>query len=227
MRGVHPQQYGAPSLEALSNRLASLLARDDATPLAAMRVELVAILDAARDLEDRAERDPLTGAYNRHGLTRIAASVASRRRYTDEPLSALFIDIDRLKDLNRRHGHVATDGLLHAVTQRLRVLSQPYDTLVRWGGDEFVLLLPAVPLEEAAALAERIRASIVAEPFSCEGTEVDLSVSIGVADMRTDEHLVDLIRRISAKMYDAKGRGRNRIAEVDPHGVAQPVGRTG
>lgn len=202
-------------MTAPSVRLAQILARSDDTTLGDMRHELEALRDQIADLQTLVERDSLTGAYNRHGLERIEAQVMARRERFGIPVSALFIDIDRLKDLNRDYGHVATDAVLHAATQRLGELSRPYDTLIRWGGDEFVLLLPEVGLKHAAMIADRICAHVGSEPFKIGDRAIPLSVSIGVADMRDGEQVIDLVERISGLMYEAKDGGRNQIAVFD------------
>jgi len=219
MRSVDPQRTGT-SAPAVADRLATLLEGDDQLTLGSLRSDLVEILHATRLLEDMAERDALTGAYNRRGFNRIIDRSVGRQRQDGSTCSALFVDIDRLKDLNVRHGHVAIDGLLHDAAERLRRSAHPYETLVRWGGDEFVLLLPEVDIEEAAAIAERIRTSVTAEPFVCESRSVDLSVSIGVSEMRDGEPVMELVRRISAEMYEAKSAGRNRISVFHPGPVA-------
>lgn len=207
-----------PPPSALSVRLSEILARADETPLEAFRAELEQIRDRVRELQGLVEHDALTDAYNRYGLARIGTEVMARRQRHGVPVSALFIDIDHLKDLNRAFGHVATDGLLRAAALRLRELSRPYDALVRWGGDEFVLLLPDVILSQAVVIADRIRSCVVAEPFTAADHTVEISVSIGVGDLHDGEEVADLVRRISELMYEAKSGGRNRIAVFKAEG---------
>jgi diguanylate cyclase len=217
---VNPQITGVPVQPTLSERVETLLARDDATTLAELRQELEAIQRAAVALEAVVEHDALTGAFNRHGLRRLEQEVTARSVRFGTPVSALFIDIDRLKDLNRLHGHVATDELLRAAALRLRELSRPYDSLVRWGGDEFILLLPEVTRDKAAIIADRIRRSIAETPFDRNGAKVEMSVSIGVADLGRGEPVIELIRRVSEMMYEAKFAGGNRVRVFDAEGEA-------
>ncbi|MEW5422093.1 GGDEF domain-containing protein [Amorphus sp. 3PC139-8] len=212
---MHRDTAPTGTLTAPSVRLAEILTRSDDTSLGALREELEQLYAQITDLQTLVERDALTGAYNRHGLERIEAQVMARRERFGIPVSALFIDIDRLKDLNRDYGHVATDAVLNAATKRLEDLSRPYDTLVRWGGDEFVLLLPEVGLQQAASIADRICGHIGSEPFEIDDRAIPLSVSIGVADMREGEQVIDLVERISGLMYEAKEGGRNQIAVFD------------
>tara|TARA_R110002020_G_scaffold15143_57_gene54051 strand:+ start:1756 stop:2457 length:702 start_codon:yes stop_codon:yes gene_type:complete len=212
---VDPQNTSVPVQATLSERLEALLACDDAATLADLRPELEAIHGGVVGLESIVEHDALTGAFNRHGLSRLEQEVTARRERFGQPVSALFIDIDRLKDLNRQHGHVATDELLRGAATRLRDLSRPYDYLVRWGGDEFILLLPDVARDRAAQIADRIRRSIVETPFFHDGKRVGMSVSIGVADLGPGEPVIDLIRRVSELMYEAKFAGGNQVRVFD------------
>lgn len=217
---MDPRKIGVPAQATLSERLEALLARNDATTLADLRLELEAVHGGVVALEAIVEHDALTGAFNRHGLSRLEQEVTARNGRTGEPVSALFIDIDRLKDLNREHGHVATDELLRAAAMRLRDLSRPYDYLVRWGGDEFVLLLPDVSRDKAAMIADRIRRNIVETPFDRDGGVVEMSVSIGVADLGKGEPVIELIRRVSELMYEAKFAGGNRVRVFDAPEIA-------
>lgn len=208
---MYPHKTGIPVQPTLSQRLEMVLAQDDAVTLSDLRADLDSIQRGVLALEASVEHDALTGAYNRHGLRRLEQEVTARSARFGTPVSALFIDIDRLKDLNRVHGHVATDGLLRAIALRLRDLSRPYDFLVRWGGDEFILLLPDVTRDKAALIADRIRRSVVETPFDRDGERVVMSVSIGVGDLGRGEPVVDLIRRVSEMMYEAKFAGGNRV----------------
>ncbi|MGX1099100.1 GGDEF domain-containing protein [Amorphus sp. MBR-141] len=221
---MHPQKAGIPVQPTLSARLEALLASDDAATLSELRAELDDIHRGLVALETRVEHDALTGAFNRHGLRRLEQEVTARSLRLGTPVSALFIDIDRLKDLNRVHGHVATDGLLRAVALRLHDLSRPYDYLVRWGGDEFILLLPDVTRDKATLIADRIRRSIAETPFDRDGEKVMMSVSIGVGDLGTGEPVVDLIRRVSEMMYEAKFAGGNRVRVFDAPPEAAHLG---
>lgn len=219
--GVFQQKTGIPVQPTLSQRLESLLANDDAITLSELRGELHAIQHGVVALESRVEHDALTGAFNRHGLRRLEQEMTARSIRFGMPISALFIDVDRLKDLNRLHGHVATDELLRAVALRLREFSRPYDYLVRWGGDEFILLLPDVTRDSAALIADRIRRNVVETPFDRDGETIWMSVSIGVGELGSGEPVVNLIRRISEMMYEAKFAGGNRVRVFDgPHDAA-------
>lgn len=201
-----------PALTAASSILEQILDRFDNMPAEQLRANLELARDLALELEAQVEHDVLTGAYNRRGLQRLEVQVMARSERLGEPISALFIDVDNLKELNRAYGHVATDRLLRSAALRLRDLSRPYDMLVRWGGDEFVLLLPGVDLSSAIGIAERIRNQMASRPLDGADGPVEMSVSIGVGSLTEDEEIEDLVRRISALMYEAKSAGKNRVA---------------
>jgi diguanylate cyclase (GGDEF)-like protein len=149
--------------------------------------------------------DPLTGALNRHGLE---DDPAPRR----DPLSVLFVDVDKLEGLNERHGHAAGDEVLRAVTRVLAGLLRREDAVVRWGGEELVLLLPAVDLTTAARVAERARAAIESTDVGAAAPGARITVSIGVAERRSDEELASAIDRAARAMVEAKEAGRNRVS---------------
>ena len=149
--------------------------------------------------------DPLTGALNRHGLDEETTPVR-------DPLSVLFVDVDRLDGVNERHGHAAGDEVLRAVTRVLAGMLRREDAVVRWGGEELVLLLPAVDLAAAARIAERARAAIESTEVGAAAAGARVTVSIGVAERRADEELAAAIDRAARAMVEAKEAGRNRVA---------------
>lgn len=149
--------------------------------------------------------DPLTGALNRHGLDEESAAVR-------DPLCVLFVDVDKLEGVNAQHGHAAGDEVLRAVTRVLAGLLRREDAVVRWGGEELVLLLPAVDLASAARVAERARAAIESTEVGAAAAGAKVTVSIGVAERRADEELGSAIDRAARAMVSAKEAGRNRVS---------------
>ena len=149
--------------------------------------------------------DPLTGALNRHG---VDDETLPRR----DPLCVLFVDVDRLEQVNERHGHAAGDEVLRAVTRVLAGLLRRDDAVVRWGGEELVLLLPAIDLGAAARVAERARAAIEQTDVGAGAANARVTVSIGVAERRADEELAGAIDRAARAMVEAKEAGRNRVS---------------
>jgi diguanylate cyclase (GGDEF)-like protein len=163
-----------------------------------------------------ASLDPLTGAFNRRTFIELAAKQLSRARRLDAPLSLVLLDIDHFKRVNDTHGHLAGDEILKRFAEAVRDQLRREDIFVRYGGEEFCLLLPDVPGPGAVALAGRIRRAVTKAAFVADGEAIELTVSAGVA-ARLDEGpeaLDDLIARADEALYIAKNRGRNRVAAV-------------
>ncbi len=116
----------------------------------------------------RARRDPLTGCVNRRGFYEAFAREADRSARLGAGLSVLTIDVDRFKALNDEHGHAFGDEILRQLARRLTALVRSHDLVVRWGGEEFVVLLPHTEPVDAALLAERIRAGVEAPEFRAD-----------------------------------------------------------
>ena len=143
--------------------------------------------------------DPLTGAYNRNAL-----EVLLEERAT---LSVAMVDVDHFKAINDQHGHAAGDDVLRRLTQVIASVLRPSDAVVRFGGEEFLLVLPEVSLGEAQRIAERARAAV--EAISSFPSPV--TISIGIAEHRQGEAPMTLIERADAALYAAKKAGRNRV----------------
>lgn len=163
----------------------------------------------AERLVELSSTDPLTGLKNtRFFRERLRDEVGRARRYC-APLSLLFIDLDRLKQINDRFGHQAGDAALVAVAEAIRKGARETDVSARWGGDEFALLAPNTSAEAAAALAERVRSTIAA----AARPDRLLTVSIGVASLDSSRPSIDeLMKAADAALYDAKRLGRDRVA---------------
>ncbi|MBK6982853.1 MAG: GGDEF domain-containing protein [Betaproteobacteria bacterium] len=163
-----------------------------------------------------ASLDPLTGAFNRRTFIDLAEKQLSRARRIDAPLSLVLLDLDHFKSVNDNHGHLVGDRVLQRFADVVRDQLRKEDVLVRYGGEEFCLLLPDVPGPGAVALAGRIRKAVAGSPFVMNGVEIPLTLSAGVA-ARIDEGpegLDQLIGRADEALYMAKNRGRNRVAAV-------------
>ena len=163
------------------------------------------------ELRRLAQTDPLTGAFNRrHGRERLNAELARRERY-GTVVSILLIDIDHFKSINDKHGHEAGDDALRAMVSRLGGLLRTIDLVIRWGGEEFLVILPETGAEGAAATAERLRQGIAADGAA----PIRLTVSIGVAEADCGDP-DNLLRRADAALYRAKAEGRDRIVVAEP-----------
>jgi diguanylate cyclase (GGDEF)-like protein len=178
---------------------------------------------AGRNLELKIQsgRDPLTALYNRRHfqdfITAEGPPTERRRGASEEtPTQALLlIDIDHFKDINDRHGHAAGDAVLVTVAQRLRETLRETDMIVRWGGEEFLVFVPATRLEELDEIASRIMHTVCAEPIACRDKSLRVTVSIGYAPMPLPPDGVALsweraIGLVDMALYMAKVHGRNR-----------------
>lgn len=164
----------------------------------------------ADQLERQATADPLTRLLNRRGLAeRLQQEVARAKRY-EHPLSLLLFDVDRLKEINDRHGHYAGDSALRQVATAIGQGSRATDWAGRWGGDEFLLIAPSTGCEPARILAERIR------QLACRRPGADpLGVSVGVATWQEGEMEAEvLLAAADAALYRAKQEGRNRVVSA-------------
>lgn len=169
------------------------------------------------------ETDELTGAFNRRGFAVIADRLFGQAIRYERALSLLAIDCDSLKPVNDLHGHKAGDQLLVSLAQRIQAQLRDTDILARFGGDEFVALLPETPEHGALDVAERIRAVVADSPIVVDDKIVTTSVSIGVAVYPQDGRSMDmLLARADQNMYQAKLGGRNRVVHESADSMPTP-----
>jgi diguanylate cyclase (GGDEF)-like protein len=160
--------------------------------------------------------DPLTGAYNRRTFHDIAERELGRARRGGQPLSIIVVDIDHFKPVNEQHGNLTGDEVLKKVADLIRAALRKEDMLVRYGGEEFLVMLPEVPGPGAVVVAGRIRKSVEAETMEIAGQSLRLTVSVGVS-ARLDEgpeSIENLLTRAEDAMALAKQRGRNRVVAL-------------
>jgi diguanylate cyclase (GGDEF)-like protein len=155
-----------------------------------------------------ASTDALTGLFNRRKFLEIYNSSLLTMEQRDNEMSLIILDIDYFKKINDTFGHSAGDGVLIQISHALLKNLRNIDMVCRWGGEEFVVLLPAVDLNNAMFLAEKLRCSI-------ELTEIDtvgrVSASFGVAQVLGHENLEDVVARADIALYEAKASGRNCV----------------
>jgi diguanylate cyclase (GGDEF)-like protein len=159
-------------------------------------------------LERLALTDPLTGLSNRRAGERALDREAARARRTGSPFSLALLDLDNFKDINDSQGHAVGDDVLCEVSRILMSTFRASDLAVRWGGDEFLVLLPDVTLEGAAVFAERAR--LLVESLSIAGVP-RVSISAGIVEVEPGEDPRAAITRADARLYEAKAAGRNRV----------------
>jgi two-component system cell cycle response regulator len=155
--------------------------------------------------------DQLTGLYNRRYMTAQATALMARRG--DQPVCALVVDIDHFKKINDSHGHDAGDDVLREFAQRLAANVRAVDMACRYGGEEFVVLMPDTVIADAHRIAERIRRQVAGTPFLVQGGRKLLSVtiSIGVAQAGAADGAESLLKRADEAVSAAKAEGRNRV----------------
>lgn len=192
------------------------------------RDEMLAARDAAdaaetrvRELEQELQRvnglircDQLTGALNRRGLEdRFAREVQDAHRQ-NQPLSLVMLDVDDFRLVNTRFGHPGGDAVLRHLVELARNTLRAVDTVARFGGEEFVILMPNATLYEARASVARIQQNLVLRPPQFEGQRITLTFSGGVAECRRDETLDDVVKRADTALYQAKQAGKNCVVSA-------------
>lgn len=171
------------------------------------------LLGSNLQLERLANTDRLTGQWTRLKFEEVANNEINRAGRYDLPLSLIFLDIDCFKLINDQHGHEVGDAVLSGVAHRLKAQLRDSDSLCRWGGEEFIILMPHTDLDHACAIAEKLRALLAATPVA-EG--IDVSASFGVAQWQAGQSLRELVQRADQMLYRAKQLGRNRVECFTP-----------
>jgi diguanylate cyclase (GGDEF)-like protein len=165
--------------------------------------------------ERHATTDALTGLANRHAMEDTFADEIAACVEDGESVSFIMIDVDEFKRFNDMFGHIAGDRVLSSVARILRAQFRPDDLLVRYGGDEFAVLLPGVDLEQALVVAERVRACVCGETGDGSDSliQIPIKISLGVAELQQGATFDKLIRDADAALYRAKHAGRNAVSD--------------
>lgn len=164
-------------------------------------------------LQQEATTDRLTGLYNRLRFdVALGESLAHQRRYGREA-SLIMIDLDHFKRVNDNFGHDTGDQVLVELARRLQQACREPDFLARWGGEEFVILMPGTAAADAVEAAERLRHDVAQEPFAGIGT---ITISAGVTGFVAGDNSNTLFKRVDKALYAAKAGGRNRVALSEP-----------
>lgn len=217
----HPSAYVAATQPSLVLRLhrASLVRLFEQSP-ELMQNLLELLCERVRqgnriilDSEQSANLDTLTGCFNRRWLEHVYERESTRCAFNGQPLCMLMLDVDHFKAYNDQHGHLAGDYALCLVAHTLRNQLRPKDCMVRYGGEEFVILLPELGIDEARSIGERLRLSLEQVPsfYSPMGILPGVTVSIGLAQLQPRDGMESLIARADAALYKAKQQGRNRL----------------
>lgn len=170
--------------------------------------ELVAAREALRF---QATRDPLTGALNRGAVLQRLSEELDRASRDEHPVSLLMMDIDHFKKINDTYGHLVGDKVLKETVRRIQGVIRSYDIVGRFGGEEFLVVLPHAGEEIGVSVAERIRAAVSAEPIMDGAACVSVTLSAGVATAPKTKAVDILIQAADEALYQAKRTGRNRV----------------
>lgn len=189
-----------------------------ARTLSALRRSQQELTEKTHELQRLATTDPLTGIANRRTLMEQLAADLKRTRANGEPLACVMTDIDHFKRINDTHGHAMGDAVIKAVAETLDQHCREGDTVGRYGGEEFVLILPGRDARQAVQIAEKVRVAIMALGLGEQLALDALSASFGVADTHSKAiEGADLVDHADRGLYRAKESGRNRVCIHAPH----------
>lgn len=176
----------------------------------------VNLIDENKKLETLATEDPLTGLFNRRGLERAMFMTLSSIKRNRHSLSAIALDIDYFKTINDNYGHDCGDIVLKQIAELIKVDSRGIDACCRFGGEEFVIIMPNTQQSEAYQVAERLRALIENHNFNIESHKIRVTSSFGVATQIEEIEIESLLKQADKAMYLAKQRGRNKVEVIEP-----------
>lgn len=169
------------------------------------------LTEALRRMEGLALQDDLTGLLNRRAMERVLERETARARRSGQPYCVVMADIDHFKRINDHFGHAFGDEVLRAVAGALRANVRGHDVVGRWGGEEFLIILPETGVEGASSLAERLRAEIEKLATTRQGRQVGLSMTFGLASSAEGRSPQELVEVADGAMYEGKRSGRNRV----------------
>ena len=173
------------------------------------------VSSAQRKLRHMAATDPLTGLFNRRHMLDLAEKELARFQRSRHPIGLLLLDIDHFKFINDSHGHEVGDKVLVEVANAIKGELRSQDLIARWGGEEFLAILPDTNLGQARASAERVRQALMQQRWCFDGQSVAVTISVGVSEFQEDDGLKSAINRADRALYRCKDNGRNRV-EVCP-----------
>jgi len=175
------------------------------------------LLDMVDQLSVKASTDALTGALNRHGFDEIAAGELHRAQRYHRSLSLIVLDLDHFKAINDRHGHAVGDRVLCEISRLVRDNLRAVDVFCRWGGEEFVILSPEIPAEDACRLADKL--ALRMREHRADGLP-HFTASFGVATYEPGDDTESLFAKADHALYEAKSSGRDRVVVYRPGGPA-------
>lgn len=204
------QQDVADDVRPVRRVLLMNLAISALVTLLVLGITLYAVNRYQSRLERAAKTDALTGLNNRQAFEILIEQAILEFWRSKQPLSMILFDVDLFKQVNDSFGHLAGDRVLKEIARIVRRVGRESDSPARWGGEEFLILLKNCPLEQAAAVAEKLRLAIFQHRFELAEPDVSVTVSLGVAQYREGETQNDFFMRADVALYRAKRAGRNR-----------------
>jgi len=184
------------------------------------------LLAARRALQIKASQDSLTGLWNHEEILSILHRELARAEREEEQVSVIMADLDHFKEINDTHGHQSGDTVLRSISHRLLSLIRPYDSIGRYGGEEFLFVLPECSSEQAVSFAERLRNCISCESVRINRTSISITTSLGVATSNDDNlrNADALVGAADAALYQAKENGRNCVRVAPADDILDPTG---
>ena len=166
---------------------------------------------AIKKLTHDSETDPLTGLFNRRTFTKRLESEVARFKRNKKTFSTIFGDIDFFKKINDTYGHAAGDYILVSISNLMSIEKREIDQVARWGGEEFLMLLPETDLKGAVLHANKLRELIAAYPFIFDGQKIPVTMSFGVSEYNGSSNIDKTIDLADQRLYLAKTSGRNKV----------------
>ena len=209
-----------------SNRLMIARQRDLQALIRARTRELedknTALLDARAALMEQATHDSLTRVLNRGAIFGALEQEMERAARQRSPLTVVLADIDHFKRINDIHGHQTGDAVLHEIAQRLRAALRSYDYLGRYGGEEFMIVMPGLSQEDSLARIAQVHHAVGNDPVVYNNVAVPVTCSLGIAWLEQGHNLESLVHLADRALYSAKANGRNRVETAEPHTPVVP-----
>jgi two-component system cell cycle response regulator len=184
------------------------------------------LVEAREKLRMQATHDSLTGLFNRAAILESLEREVARAQREKNPMSVIMADVDHFKRINDVYGHPTGDAVLQEIARRMLASFRAYDFVGRYGGEEFLIVVPSSELTLSVDLAERLRQHVAVQPVNACGNSIQVTVSLGVAALNSDANQpTQLLNLADAALYAAKHGGRNRVESAPILQALVPGGR--